>query len=90
MNTNQWTPVLVALVLAIGSVQAFADSGWHYDEGTDTIVLNFGNDTVVPSASNQEDEAVEIQYGPRALSPPHQAPDHQSPRHEPDYQLHLL
>ena len=59
MNIKQWTPVLVALVLAIGSVEAFADSGWHYDEGTDTIVFSFGSDTVVPSASSSRDDAME-------------------------------
>jgi hypothetical protein len=30
MNIKQWTRVLIATLLAFGSVQAFADSGWNY------------------------------------------------------------
>ena len=59
MNIKQWTPVLVALALAIGSVEAFADSGWHYDEGTDTIVYSYSGSPVPRS----EDEPME-QSGP--------------------------
>ena len=40
MNTKQWTPVLIVSLLAFGSAQAFADSGWHYDEDCDTVIFN--------------------------------------------------
>jgi len=39
MNTKQWTPIQIAFLLAFGSVQAVADSGWDYDEDRDTIVF---------------------------------------------------
>ena len=59
MNINKWTPVLVALVFAIGPVQAFADSGWHYDESSDTIIFSGNSSPVTPSASSSENEVVE-------------------------------
>jgi hypothetical protein len=39
MNTKQWTPIQIAFLLAFGSVQAVADSGWYYDKDRDTIVF---------------------------------------------------
>ena len=40
MNTKKWTPVLIVSLMAFGSAQAFADSGWHYDEDCDTVIFN--------------------------------------------------
>ena len=40
MNTKQWTPIQIAFLLALGSVQAVADSSWYHDEDRDTIVVN--------------------------------------------------
>jgi len=57
MDIKFWTPVLVSLVLATGSVQAMADSGWSYDEDTDTINLGYSGSPVPQSHS--EDEVVE-------------------------------
>jgi len=59
MNTNQWIPVLIALTLAIGSVQAFADSGWYYDEDSDTVIYSYSGGPVTHSTSRSEDEFVE-------------------------------
>ena len=59
MNTKQWTPVLVASILAISSVQAFADSGWHYDEDSDTVIHNYNGDPVSHSTSNSESESTD-------------------------------
>lgn len=39
MYTKQWAPIQIAFLLAFGSAQAVADSGWYYDEDRDTIVF---------------------------------------------------
>ena len=59
MNTNHWKPVLIASLLVTGSAQAFADSGWHYDEGTDTIIFDYSGGAPVLSTSSLENEIVE-------------------------------
>ena len=57
MNTNQWTPVLVASILVISSVQAFADSGWYYDEDSDTVIHNYSGSPISQPASRSESES---------------------------------
>ena len=59
MDIKYWTPVFVSLVLAIASVQAFADSGWNYDEDSDTTVLSYSGSPVSQSAPRPENEVVE-------------------------------
>ena len=59
MNMKEWTPVLVASILVISSVQAFADSGWHYDEDSDTVIHNFSGSTVSHPASRSDSESTE-------------------------------
>ena len=59
MNMNQWTPVLVASILAIGTVQAFADSGWSYDEDSDTIIFSNNGSPESQPVSRSEDETLE-------------------------------
>ena len=51
MNTKQWTPVLIVSLLAFGSAQAFADSGWHYDEDSDTVIFSYNGSPVTSSTS---------------------------------------
>ena len=58
MDIKQWTPVLIATLLAFGSVQAFADSGWNYDEDSDTVIFSFNGSPVPQSTSRSEDEAM--------------------------------
>lgn len=49
MNTKQWVPVLIAFLLGFSSVQAFAESGWNYDEDSDTVIFNYsGNPSTEP------------------------------------------
>ena len=59
MNTKFWIPTLVSLVLAIGAVEAFADSNWYYDEGTDTVVFSYNGSPVTRSDSRSEHEVVD-------------------------------
>lgn len=54
MDIKFWTPVLVSVVFAIGSVQAMADSNWSYDESTDTITYGFSGSPVTQSSSQDE------------------------------------
>ena len=41
MKTGYLTPIASALILAIGTVQAYADSGWQYDENSDTVDFSY-------------------------------------------------
>jgi len=50
---------LIGIALAAASVQAFADSGWYYDEDSDTIVLSYSGSPVTRSTSLSEAESVE-------------------------------
>ena len=59
MNTKQWTPVLIVSLLAFGSAQAFADSGWHYDEDSDTVIFSYNGSPVISSTSQLEDDVME-------------------------------
>ena len=59
MNTKQWTPVLIVSLLAFGSAQAFADSGWHYDEDSDTVIFRYNGSPVTSSTSQLEDDVME-------------------------------
>ena len=56
MNTKLWILTIVSLVLAIGTVEAFADSGWHYDEGNNTIVHSYTGSPVSRSTSPSEEQ----------------------------------
>jgi hypothetical protein len=51
-------PTLIGLTLSIGTVQAFADSGWDYDEDSDSIIFSYDGNPVSHSASLAEDGAV--------------------------------
>lgn len=57
MDIKFWTPVLVSAVLAIGSVQAMADSSWHYDEDSQTIIYSFNGGPVTQSQSSDNSPA---------------------------------
>ena len=59
MNTKFWIPTLVSTVLAIGAVEAFADSGWSYDESTETVIYNYSGSPVKHTASSSEHEVVD-------------------------------
>lgn len=59
MNTKEWTPVLVASILVISSVQAFADSGWYYDEDSDTVIHSFNGSPVTQTASHAGNDSME-------------------------------
>jgi len=54
MDIKFWTPVLVGTIMAIGSVQAMADSNWSYDESSDTIIHNFDGQPVTQSSSHDD------------------------------------
>jgi hypothetical protein len=58
MNTKQWTPVLSVILLAIGSAQAVAGSGWYYDEGSDTVITAYSGSAVSRPASRPDDASV--------------------------------
>ena len=59
MSTKFWMPILIATALSIGTVQAFADSGWHYDEDSDAIIFSYNGSPVAHSTSHSEDGAVQ-------------------------------
>ncbi|HYQ71149.1 MAG TPA: hypothetical protein VET88_04370 [Gammaproteobacteria bacterium] len=59
MNTKFWMPTLTAIALSIGTVQAVADSGWRYDEDSDTIIYSYGGSPVTHSTSLSYDGAVQ-------------------------------
>ena len=59
MNTKQWLPVLVAVIPAFGPVQAYADSGWYYDEDRDSIVYSYTGETAIHTASAPEADSAE-------------------------------
>ena len=59
MNTKFWIPTLVSTALAIGAVEAFADSGWSHDESTETVIYNYSGSPVNRTASNAEQEVVD-------------------------------
>jgi len=54
MNTKQWVPALTAFLLVSGSVQAFADSGWNYDEDSDTVIPSYSGNSSIQPASRPE------------------------------------
>jgi len=58
MNTKQWTPVLIASLLAFGSVQASADGGRYYDEDIDASNFSYAGSIVSQSTSHLKGEAV--------------------------------
>ena len=55
MEIKKWTPALIGLFLATGTVQAFADGGWYYDEDTQTIIYEYSGSPVIQSPSSTED-----------------------------------
>ena len=58
MNTKHWTPLLSAIFLAFGSAQATADSGWYYDEDSDTVIISFSGSPETSPASHSDDATV--------------------------------
>jgi hypothetical protein len=54
MDSKFWTPVLLVLILAIGSVGAYADSGWRYDEDSDTILFSYSGKPVTRAISHSD------------------------------------
>jgi hypothetical protein len=58
MDIKLWTPVLVSVILATGSVQAMADSAWSYDEGSQTIIFAYSGSPVPQSPSHPEDDVM--------------------------------
>lgn len=59
MNTKEFMPVLITILLTVGSVKAFADGGWSYDEDTDTVIFNYVGSNVARSISQSEHDTVE-------------------------------
>ena len=59
MNTKLLMPTLIGLTLSIGTVQAFADSGWHYDEDSDSTIFSYSGSPVTQSTSHSEDGAMQ-------------------------------
>ncbi len=62
MNTKQWAPIQIAFLLALGSVQAVADSSWYYDEDRDTIVFNVEGSRSNYARTNSSIEAPELDF----------------------------
>ena len=58
MNTKFLMPTLIGLTLSIGTVQAFADSGWRYDEDSDSVIYSYNMRSVTHPASHSENGAV--------------------------------
>ena len=50
-------PALIGLALSICTVQAFADSGWYYDEDSDTVIYS-NNQSAVTQPSSLSNNAV--------------------------------
>ena len=59
MNTKFLMPTLIGLTLSIGTVQAFADSGWRYDEDSDSVIQSYNGRPVTHPASHSENGAVQ-------------------------------
>jgi len=64
MNTKQWAPIQIAVLLAFGSAQAVADSGWYYDEDRDTIVFTVEGSRSNYIRTNPSNDESETHTGP--------------------------
>jgi hypothetical protein len=52
-------PTLIGLTLSISTVPAFADSGWYYDEDSDTVIHNFDGSAVTHPSSHSNNAVVQ-------------------------------
>ena len=56
MDIKFWTPAMIGFFLAVGSLQAYADSSLGFDEDTETVIYNFSGSSVPQPSSPYEGE----------------------------------
>lgn len=59
MNTRFLMPALIGLTLSINTIQAFAGSGWSYNEDSDTVIYSYNGSPVTRPDSHSNNAVVQ-------------------------------